>query len=211
MITKLQVKFFLSQPRFDVYLKLANQDFDKALRLYQSNIELSEAFYPILSLIEISLRNAINERMKFYFNDPFWFKNCLPIDFQTYVATATSTVKSKNKNITADNIIAELNFGFWSRLFNRYHAKLLWKPLRLIFSNIPKHLRQRDKIDTALYRIRTLRNKVYHYANISDNFHEAELLYNEMFAFLIWLDQDLPDVLGKIDRFRAIHSKATHI
>jgi hypothetical protein len=85
-MTELQTKYFLSNPRFQVYLDKTGNDFEKAIQLYKANIELSEAFYPILSILEISLRNAINQKLSDHFNDPFWFKNSLPIDFLPFVS-----------------------------------------------------------------------------------------------------------------------------
>ena len=154
-MTEQQLKYYLSSPRFNVYLAKTNNDFHKAYQLYKVNIELSEAFYPILSLLEVSLRNAVNETLKLHFNDPYWFKNSLPVEFLPFVSEATKKLTAQRKSITADRIIAELNFGFWNRLFNRHYTRLLWKPLRLVFKNTPKHLRQRDTISNELYRIRT--------------------------------------------------------
>jgi hypothetical protein len=210
-MTEQQLKYYLSGPRFNVYLSKTNNDFDKAYRLYKVNIELSEAFYPILSVLEVSLRNAVNEALKLHFNDPYWFKNSLPVEFLPYVSEATQKLTAQHKNITADRIIAELNFGFWNRLFNRHYTGLLWKPLRLIFKNTPKHLRQRDTIADALYRIRTLRNRIYHYEPIFGNLQNIENQYNEMLTFLTWFDNDLPKLLTDIDRSTGILKKAKAI
>ena len=124
---------------------------------------------------------------------------------------AIQKVSTQRKNITPDRIIAELNFGFWNRLFNRHYTGLLWKPLRLIFQNTPKHLRQRDTIADALYRIRTLRNRIYHYEPIFGNLQDLENQYNEMLTFLTWFDNDLPKLLTDIDRFNGILKKAKAI
>ena len=210
-MTEQQLKYYLSNPRFNVYLAKTNNDFHRAYRLYKVNIELSEAFYPILSVLEVSLRNAVNETLKLHFNDPYWFKNSLPVEFLPFVSEATQKLTAQRKSITADRIIAELNFGFWNRLFNRHYTGLLWKPLRLIFKNIPKHLRQRDTIADVLYRIRTLRNRIYHYEPIFGNLQDIENQYNEMLIFLTWFDNDLPKLLTDIDRFNDILKKAKAI
>ncbi len=210
-MTEQQLKYYLSSPRFNVYLAQTNNNFNKAYLLYKVNIELSEAFYPILSLLEVSLRNAINETLKLHFNDSYWFKNSLPLEFLPFVSDATQKLSAQRKSITADRIIAELNFGFWNRLFNRHYASLLWKPLRLVFHNTPKNLRQRDTIADALYRIRTLRNRIYHYEPIFGKLQDLENQYNEMLTFLIWLDKDLPNLLTDIDRFNDILRKAKAI
>ena len=210
-MTEQQLKYYLSSPRFNVYLAKTNNDFDKAYRLYKVNIELSEAFYPILSVLEVSLRNAVNQTLKLHFNDSYWFKNSLPVEFLPFVSDATQKLTAQRKTITADRIIAELNFGFWNRLFNRHYTGLLWKPLRLVFQNTPKHLRQRDTIADALYRIRTLRNRIYHYEPIFGNLQDLEKQYNEMLTFLTWFDNDLPKLLTDIDRFNDILKKAKAI
>ena len=50
----------LSDCRLSSY-KYGNADEQIALERYLYNIELSKSFYPILSLIEVSLRNRLNE------------------------------------------------------------------------------------------------------------------------------------------------------
>ena len=210
-MTEQQLKYYLSSPRFNVYLAKTNNDFDKACQFYKANIELSEAFYPILSVLEISLRNAVHEALKTRFQDEYWFKNCLPVEFLPFVLEATQKLTAQRKTITADRVIAELNFGFWSRLFNQRYTSLFWKPLRLIFKNTPKHLRQRNTIADALYRIRTLRNRIYHYEPIFGNWQDIENRYNEMQVFLMWLDNDLPKLLTDIDRFADILKKVKTI
>ncbi|HUH73958.1 MAG TPA: hypothetical protein VLZ75_06070 [Chitinophagales bacterium] len=210
-MTEQQLIYFISTPRFHVYLAKTNNDFDKAYELYKVNIELSVAFYPLLSVLEISLRNAINENLKLHFKDDCWFKNHLPVDFLPFVSDAIKKLTVQNKSITADRIIAELNFGFWNKLFNRHYTALLWKPLRLIFRNTPKHLRQRDTIADALYRIRSLRNRIYQYEPVVGNLNDLESKYNEMLTFLTWLDNDLPKLISDIDRFNDNLKKAKAI
>ena len=83
--------------------------------------------------------------------------------------------------------------------------------MRLIFENTPKHLRQRDTIADALYRIRTLRNRIYHYEPIFGNLQDIQNHYNVMLTFLTWLDNDLPKLLTDIDRFNDILKKAKSI
>ena len=210
-MTEQLLTYYLSSSRFNVYLAKTDNDFDKACQLYKANIELSEAFYPILSVLEVSLRNAVHETLKTRFQDEYWFKNNLPAEFLPFVLKATQKLDAQRKAITADRIIAELNFGFWGRLFDRSYTSLLWKPLRLIFKNTPKPLRQRDTIADTLYRIRTLRNRIYHYEPIFGNLQDIENQYNEMQTFLMWLDNDLPKLLADIDRFADILQKVKAI
>lgn len=57
------------------YEEICNNDTQRALKLYQVNLRLSAAFYPLLSLFEIVLRNALNEELIAHFNDSDWLKN----------------------------------------------------------------------------------------------------------------------------------------
>jgi len=111
-MTEQQLKYYRSSPRFNVYLAKTSNDFGKAYRLYKVNIELSEAFYPILSVLEISLRNAVHESLKTHFQDEYWFKNSLPVEFLPFVSDATQKLSKRYKNITPGRIVAELTFGF---------------------------------------------------------------------------------------------------
>ncbi len=206
-----QYNYFLSNPRFKTYLQKTGNDIDKAIKLYKLNIQLSEAFYPILAILEISLRNAIHYRLTVHFQDPYWFNNKLPNEFNSYVLDATKKLTTQKKAITSDRLVAELNLGFWNRLFNRKCAALLWKPLRVIFINTPKNLRQRDKIDESIYKIRTLRNRIFHFEPIFYNLNEIETRYNNMLILLKWLDNDLPKLIDDIDQFTIILEKAKNL
>lgn len=204
MITEQEIQLFISPARFRVYLQQRNHDIHDAYQLYLTNIELSEALYPVLSVLEISLRNAIHQKLSTHFNDTYWFKNKLPPEFQVAIKRAEQKIRLQQKQITPDRVIAELSFGFWNRLFNRHYARQLWKPLRTIFPHLPKQQRRRDTIDDALFRIRTLRNRIYHYAPIFHNLHYLETVYKEIYEFLSWLHHNLPAVLYKTDRFQQV-------
>ena len=98
-MTEQQLRYYLSSPRFNIYLAQTNNNFDKAYWLYKVNIELSEAFYPILSVLEVCLRNAVNESLKAHFSDPYWFKNHLPPEFLPSVSDAIQKVTTQGKKI----------------------------------------------------------------------------------------------------------------
>jgi hypothetical protein len=176
-----KINFYISEQRLTTYRKHAKQDFNKALLLYQYNMQLSESFYSVLSLVEVVLRNAINESLKVYFKDTYWFSTSLPIEFEQAVLEAISKLNRRNASISPDRIIAELHFGFWSKLFNRNHSILLWKPLRLIFKNLPKNQKKREYIASVLNTIRLLRNRIYHYEPIFNDVAALEKQRKEIY------------------------------
>jgi len=206
-----KINFYISEQRLATYRKHANQDFDKALLLYQYNMQLSESFYSVLSLVEVVLRNAINESLKVYFKDTYWFSTSLPIEFEQAVLEAISKLNRRNASISPDRIIAELHFGFWSKLFNRNHSILLWKPLRLIFKNLPKNQKKREYIASVLNTIRLLRNRIYHYEPIFNDVAALEKQRKEIYLLIDWLDTDLSVIIDSSERFYTILEKIKSI
>ena len=53
-----------SKERLEPYIKFHSGDFDKAIIHYKANIEISETFYPMLSVLEIALRNNFDFQLK---------------------------------------------------------------------------------------------------------------------------------------------------
>lgn len=72
-ITKHELLF--SKSRLTPYLSSCNSDKTKAVKLYKYNIQASQALYPIISILEISLRNGIDKALGNYYNDNLWLIN----------------------------------------------------------------------------------------------------------------------------------------
>lgn len=128
----------ISNERFSSYLKRYPDDLKKSFFLYQSNIEISQAFYSSLSILEISLRNGINKSFIKYFSNKSWHKENLPKELSKQIKETEAKLIQSRKNPTIDRVIAELNFGFWTMLFNRKYAKYIWKPIIESFSTYTK-------------------------------------------------------------------------
>ncbi len=63
---------FFSQIRLSRYLAAVGGDQDRAIKLYKANIQLSQAFYPSISVLEVALRNGIDRQLAKHFNDTNW-------------------------------------------------------------------------------------------------------------------------------------------
>ena len=138
---------------------------------YIKNLQLSNQFYIPLSVLEISLRNSLNE----FFNDKIgenWLfdKKFIKPQLQIKIDTAIKILKQQNKEISQDNIIAELSFGFWIMLLKKpFQEYLRYKDLKVIFPNISieKDIKvNRHYIFTKVNNIRLFRNKVFHFDKI---------------------------------------------
>ena len=191
-------KLFSEERLKPYYLRL--EDYKEAIKLYKANIQLSEAFYTSLSVLEITLRNAIHQSCKRHFNDDYWFRNKLPKDLVSQVTDTENKIHLGHKIPTSDRIVSELTFGFWTTLFNRKYASLLWKPLHQIFLHTPHPLRQRAEISPRLNTIRAFRNRVYHYEPVSWSFAMLQNQHEIIIEILNWLDSDIATWISDIDR-----------
>lgn len=166
---------YISSARLQKYELVCSGDHKKTLKLYQTNLRLSQAFYPILSLFEVVFRNAINEAMTSYFSDPNWLEN------QISGFMNDSTLKSSNprhphnefmkKSVRSaihksgshlhHKIVAELKFGFWTSFFDPKHYRLLAGRPISIFTTLPSGTNRSNILD-KINRIRDFRNRIYH-------------------------------------------------
>ena len=95
----------------------------KAISHYKSNILISEAFYPLLAILEVGLRNSIAFQLSLRFNDKQWYENPefvkIASRFQIdRISEARKNILSEQKELTSGRVISELSFGFWTSLFD---------------------------------------------------------------------------------------------
>lgn len=164
---------WFSKQRFRKFEVHANGDKSKAEKLYKYNILLSEALYPVLSVFEVVLRNAIHKELEKYHGRKDWYEDWKyypdlkgPLDL---INDAIIKIQDRQEENNPGKVIAEMTLGFWISLFNARYERILWKPLRLCFKQIPKNQRQRHVVSSNLNKIRVLRNRIYHYEPICWN------------------------------------------
>ncbi len=157
----------LTIERLSSYKKAGSSDFKSQLSTYAWNSALCAALYPWLSMLEVALRNGMDQALHEDKNDDYWFN--LPYFDNQPIDEAKKKIISQDKEITPGRIIAELNFGYWTRLFStRYETKqIIWPRLiKPIFPDLPKSLCVRESLSKRIQDLRKLRNRVYHYEPI---------------------------------------------
>lgn len=112
----------ISKERFKPYLKRSD-NIENALLLYQKNIETSQEFYGLLSILEITLRNKIDQSFKTHFKNENWLTEIISNELSFQITENKNRLIKSRKEVTNSRILAELNFGFWTTLFNRKYAK----------------------------------------------------------------------------------------
>jgi hypothetical protein len=190
------IERIFSKNRLQPYLNRHDLDFDIAVKHYKINIEISESFYPLLSILEIALRNSFDYQLTRKFNDKNWFENPEFIKISSRfqidrITEARNSIQREKKSITSGKIISELSFGFWTSLLDSKFERILWKNLRLAFPNCPKQIRQRKTMSSKFNGIRKLRNRIFHHESISWNLDAVSEYKKEMIEGINWLDKDL--------------------
>ncbi|MBX3241374.1 MAG: Abi family protein [Chitinophagaceae bacterium] len=113
----------LSQKRLSTYYNLFPTDKGKAIEYYRLNTQISESLYPLLSNLEITLRNSIHNSFTIHHKSDDWFSQFRQPELFDQVNVAKRKILTGHNPMTADKVIAELTFGFWTALFNKQYAK----------------------------------------------------------------------------------------
>ncbi len=134
------------------------------IRLYERNTKLSEALYGVVQALEVLLRNKIHSQMTKDIGADDWYEKVAFLEpEQNEIADAKRAIADRPKPVTPGRVVAELNFGFWVRMFSGQYEKLFWvKHLHKIYaaSMQPKFLHDR------LVQIKTLRNRIAHHETL---------------------------------------------
>ena len=178
---------YITDKRFSKYESLAQ---------YEENLLLSKQYYIPLSILEVTLRNAINQHFeKFY--GAGWLINeasFLQRDHLSKIFEAKQKINSRKEHLTKDKLIAELSFGFWVNLFkSSYDNKMRISNLKQIFTNLPSKdvkLINRNELFKMINHIRNFRNRIFHHEKIV-NKPELQNIDNEINEILNYLDKDI--------------------
>lgn len=210
-----KLEYYISEPRLHRFLRATGNSQAKAQKLYKVNLRVSQAFYPILHLFEIFLRNTINYHVSSHFTNPNWIiteKNgfmshtsLAPSRFflKKSIQKAENTITRKGSKVTSGKIIAEQSFGFWTSLFDTHHYRLIGGSPIHCFPNKPSNA-NRKIINQKLNRIREFRNRIYHnepicFKNTCIDFTEAQDIKTEIYEILEWIDTDLTEYVEYFD------------
>lgn len=163
----------LSLERLQPYLNAAGGDKERAVRLYERNTQLSEAFYGPLQAVEIVIRNALHIQLLKQFG-LLWFRDLeargIVVKEQLrQLQQAREYLHETGKPETAGGIVAELSFGFWTGICAKRYQTPLWnvclhRPFKTAGPKGKPLLR--FEAFERLDGIRTLRNRIAHHEPI---------------------------------------------
>lgn len=176
----------LSTDRFSTYLGWAQRDVALGERLYSYNVQLSADFYAAMHMLEVALRNKVDEALTLTQGAGWLHNNAVLTEAyqQGCVTSAQQTLLRDGKAATHSQMVAELNFGFWSSTFGPKSSHL-WGALRPIFQT--KGLK-RAAMAQKLRDLRRLRNRIAHYEPILAQ--PIAALHQDILNITAWLSVD---------------------
>lgn len=195
-----------SAPRLDAYVRATNRDAVAAGRLYWWNVEISGAFYGPLHCLEMVLRNAMHDQLRSTFaQDAWWTVAPLQASGARMVAEAREKCRRRGRDpVSADDIVAELTFGFWTSLLsNNRHSQYdrqLWVPS--LHRAFPHYRGRRRDVHDNLETMRLLRNRIMHHEPI----HHRDLAadHRKIYQLINYVDATTAQEALAMDRVPAV-------
>ncbi|MEM9886623.1 MAG: hypothetical protein AAF849_12085 [Bacteroidota bacterium] len=133
----------LSVPRLKPYLDVCNGNFAKGLEFYQLNMRLSASFLPLLSILEVSLRNAIDRSLMDFFNTYDWRNNFQELLYEESYKKVLLLEKKYEEQLTKDYKKKELLYSTAEKLKN-HHRSLIREEKNILRINIKIRYRKKN-------------------------------------------------------------------
>lgn len=214
----------LSKPRLHRYF-LTCHDQRLAAELYKMNMEVAQAFHPLLGTFEVALRNHLSYAVGQYFNDPEWVVNQQSgfmadprlargnFSIQRAVRNAIRNILRCGRKPGTNQIISELMFGFWTELFEPHHYSLVGGSPIHAFAHLPRGTQRVDLLN-RLTKVRRFRNRVNHnesviLLNSSVDCLIVRDIHQTLEELLVWIDPDLWNFIKSLDNVDQVIAKCT--
>jgi hypothetical protein len=165
---------------------------------YQWNLQVSEAFYPALSILEISLRNALHAQLQARYGRADWW-NAAPLAPRHLARVRSAEVevrRRKGARMCTDDVIAELSFGFWVSLLSRSYDRDFWVPA--LHKAFPGYRGNRQSLHESFMSMLLFRNRVMHHEPIHLRHLAAD--HAKVYRVLGYLVPDAVTWLRQFDR-----------
>lgn len=196
--------YLLSKERAAAYKLNKNETDLDNLNRYLFNIALGQSFYPLLNMLEICLRNKINNMFISDFGIDWITRNNF-FDDKTLlkVNELVDQIKKRRKMITNNRLVSELTFGFWTSLLNNNY-NILWQQknrIGRVFNGLKMDIR---KINRELSIIRTFRNRVFHFETLFN--HHPGFCYDLIMKYLkaVANNEEFIQIIERMDTVKVL-------
>lgn len=205
MKTQQDIEEAISLERFSRYLQWAEGDHTRGLELYALNVQVSEALYTPLQMLEVALRNRIHTVMRQARHER-WFEDegflAVPIQ-RDQLDKAIRDIIDDHKEPVAGRIVAALTFSYWISMVSPAYENLWQTTLhRIARREDGKGLRRKD-LSRPLTPIRVLRNRIAHHEPILH--WNLPKHYDAILQVTGWLSAPAAAWCLTYSRFAAVH------
>lgn len=202
-----------SPARLAPYLREADDDLELALELHNWNVSISAACMEVVALIEIMLRNVVDESLSQFAREkdraiPWFMLPTVTGASQAQITADIEKVRGRLRGInpnreTRDQIVAGLSFGFWTELFGSKHEQLWRDALNKAVPHTPTG--RRKEVSSKLERLRHFRNRLAHH----DSLLSQDILFQfeEMLSLAEWISPVARQRIEKIQRVREVYKQ----
>lgn len=233
-----QLRAQISEPRLAPYLQAASGDTALALARYYWNVELCQAYYPLLHAVEVALRNNLDRSIfpafpvTRYKDIPSWLDRIPSVVAHTGASDAIVRAKSKlpgwdptvqrfrsGARTYHGDLVAALSLGFWIGLLDSVYdggrrggARLWPDHLKTVFPGAGG--RSSGELRNAFNQLRHFRNRVFHYEPVwpkRDGQPSPKDRYDFILGTLRWLGGEQSQVAARIHGTPNIFDAATGV
>lgn len=178
----------ISRERLQKYLQDQEDDIDRAISLYERNMQLSAAFYPELQALEVCLRNKIHTQMRIAYGAGWLRSTETPLEdsAKSAIQEAWDDLKKPNAEKTSGAVIAELKFSFWISLLGPKYDGSIWRQAN--HKAFPNFQGKRSQLQGRLNMLRRFRNRIAHHEPIYQK--DLLLTHKELVEAIGWMCLD---------------------
>lgn len=202
------VESLVSAGRFDSYVSAAGGDRRQAVALYQWNVALSAACFEAFHYVEIVVRNAMDREMRSYKKEGErgipWF--LLPVvakhqaGFDDSVEKVRRRLRDQSRDReTRDQIVAGVDFSFWTSLLHSENEEL-WR--HALYRAFPNSSGRRKDVVAVLEALRIFRNRLAHHDSLLAV--DVPFRFGQMLQVLRWVDPYAATWLTSVERITDI-------
>lgn len=211
----------MSTARMSRYLSACGNNTKKAMTLYRKNLKLSQETFTIISCMEISLRNAIDEHYLHTLGSD-WLRNAATtggiFDIRSCINAKqiiNETVSKLGHYYSHHKLVAELGFGFWRYLFAPHQFAAARRTLLAVFPSKPRSTPNTQYnnafIFSQLALVNDIRNRIAHHEPIcfvpgravKDTIY-ARQHYNLILQLFQWMNIDAAQLLYGLDHITTV-------
>ena len=221
---------FFSQKRVSRYVQACGSDTRKAMTLYRYNLRLAQEIFTIISCFEVSLRDAIDEKLDLILGSEWLKDSVMPGGIFTtpkLKKTYNTIIYSYNKldsqgEYSHSKLIASMDFGMWKYMFSPLQYQLTHQSLLGIFPykmrSTPSCHINHTYFFNELDKVNTLRNRIAHHEPVCFYLQDPVIdtthimtEYQKIQTLFAWMGIDSQSMLYGLDHVQKVCDKINEL